>query len=63
MAINQCWGDKATSEIEVRLDGFRDERDDDAWREMIALSDEELDIVRKGLHAFGYVFYVMERAD
>lgn len=46
--------------IEERLDSLREERDDPSWQEMIALSDEELEIVRIGLSAFGYVFYVME---
>ena len=46
--------------IEERVETLRNERDDESWQAMIALSDEELEIVRIGLSAFGYVFYVME---
>ena len=46
--------------IEERIEALRKERDDESWQAMIALSDQELEIVRIGLSAFGYVFYAME---
>lgn len=55
------WWDGYYTLIEARLERARDESDDETWAEMARLYDEELEIVRRGLHAFGYVFYVMER--
>lgn len=54
------WWTDYYSLIEERVETLRNERDDESWQAMIALSDEELEIVRIGLSAFGYVFYVME---
>jgi SAM-dependent methyltransferase len=56
------WWDDYYTLIEARLDVLRGERDDVIWREIIAAHDEEVAVVREGLSAFGYVFYIMERA-
>ena len=57
------WWTDYYSLIEGRLDSLREERDDPDWQKMIALVDEELEIVRIGLTSFGYVFYLMEREE
>ncbi len=58
----QDWWEGYYGSIEARLDALRDECGDEAGRAMVDAYDQELEVVRTGLHAFGYVFFVMERA-
>jgi len=53
------WWDDYYTIIEGRLEVLRNERDDEAWQSVIAAHDEELAVVREGLDAFGYVFYIL----
>lgn len=46
--------------LEARLAALRQARDDPAWRRCVAEREQEIAVVREGLGAFGYVFYVME---
>ena len=57
------WWDDYYTPIQARLDAMRDERDDEAWRSLVAAYDLELDVVREDLGRFGYVFYVARRTD
>ena len=57
------WWDDYYTLIDERLEGLRKERTDPVWQDVIAAYDEELHVVREGLGAFGYVFFVMERDD
>lgn len=59
---NEWWDDYYTL-VEARLEVLRGERDDAPWQAVIAAHDEELSVVREGLHSFGYVFYIMEASD
>ena len=56
------WWDDYYTPLSARLDAARGARDDTDWTGAVAAYDEEIDVVREGLQAFGYVFYVMESA-
>jgi ubiquinone/menaquinone biosynthesis C-methylase UbiE len=57
------WWDDYYRPIEERIAAMRLEREDEHWQAALDAAQLESDIVREGLHAFGYVFYVMKKID